>query len=122
MTEVTLSAPFTAERPWLVGLFLARTRQDIGLTLATLGPAGVTGFQEVRRDRLNEAAIFGQVELPLGERVRLTVGGRLFASDTEVDSAITAPLAGAAARFTGQIKHSGFTPRWSWPMRSAPAC
>lgn len=111
VTEVTLSAPSTAERPWLAGLFLARTRQDIGLTLATLGPAGVTGFQEVRRDRLNEAAIFGQVELPLGERLRLTAGGRLFASDTEVDSAITAPLAGTAARFTGQIKHSGFTPK-----------
>ena len=110
-----------AANPWLAGAFLARTRQDIGLSLTTVGGAPVTGFEEARRDRLDEAAIFGQADLPLSPSIRLTLGGRLFTSDSRVTSAISAPLAGTATAFTGRFKRTGFAPKVVISYARSPA-
>ncbi len=111
VAEATVASRAETANPWLVGAFLARTRQDIGLSLSTVGSPALTGFEEARRDRLDEAAIFGQADLPLSPSIRLTLGGRLFTSDSQVTSTITAPLAGPATAFAGRFKRTGFAPK-----------
>ncbi|CAN5706970.1 N/A [soil metagenome] len=111
VAEATVTSPAQVVIPWLAGAFLARTRQDIGLRLSSVGAAPVTGFQEDRHDRLDEAAIFGQAEMPLSPSIRLTLGGRLFFSDGKVTSAITAPLAGTASAYSGRARRTGFAPK-----------
>lgn len=96
---------------WLAGGFVARTDQDITLDLTGLDPAPLTAFSERRRDRLDEAALFGQTALTLADGWELTLGGRWFWTRGRTASRITAPGAGYSARFDGGWRDSGFAPQ-----------
>lgn len=111
VTEATLTSPDAARIRWLVGAFYARSRQDIALELSRPGPAAVVGFSEDRHDRLDETALFGELTLPLAERLDLTLGGRLFSVTGSVSSRITAPLAGTASAYDGTDRQNGFAPK-----------
>jgi outer membrane receptor protein involved in Fe transport len=110
VVESTLAAHADARVQWLAGAFYARTRQNISLMLTPQGPPAVPNFQEARRDVLDEGALFGEATAPLGSRLSLTLGGRLFASRTRVSSRIVASGA-ADALFHDRVGHAGFAPK-----------
>ena len=94
---------------WLAGIFYARTQERTRLGLS--GPAGPAITDERRDDRLSEAALFGQVSVPLGAGFTLTAGGRAFTIDNEVTSRITGSGPGSTAAFDGRFRQSGLAPK-----------
>ena len=65
---------------WLGGLFASQTNEtDTGL-LSDTRAGGAARMVYQRRDRLTEAAIYGEVAYQLTPRLTITGGGRLFAS------------------------------------------
>lgn len=120
VTEVTLFSPADARLRWLAGLFYARTRQDGGLTLAPPGAGALLALSEDRHDRLDEIAAFGEVTLPLTDRLELTLGGRLFNVTGRTSSRIAAPLAGAATAYQGSSRQNGLAPKILLAWRPSP--
>ena len=120
VTEATLMSPDAARIRWLVGVFFARSRQDIALDLFRPGPAAITGFTEDRHDRLDETALFGETTLPLADRLDLTLGGRLFSVTGSASSRIIAPLAGTASTYDGTDRQTGFAPKLLLAWRRSP--
>lgn len=120
VTEASLVSSPGAPVDWTLGVFYGRGRQDIDLSLGTTGPGPVVSFTETRRDRLEEAALFGEVLLPLPADLDLTLGGRLFSARGQVRSLVATPLTHQTARFDGRFSHAGFAPKvllsWrGWP-------
>lgn len=110
VTEGSLAAADDARVQWLVGVFLARTRQDIDLSLTRLADAPLQAFTEERSDTLDEAALYGEAMVPVGKALSVTLGGRLFTSRTRVSSQSKVP-AGPFASFSGRMEQSGFAPK-----------
>jgi outer membrane receptor protein involved in Fe transport len=110
VAEGSLAAADDVRVQWLVGAFLAHTRQDIDLALTRLADAPAQALAERRRDTLGEAALYGEATLPLGRSLSVTLGGRLFTSKTHVNSQ-SAALTGPIAPFSGSLEQSGFAPK-----------
>jgi iron complex outermembrane receptor protein len=110
-TEATVASSGDPRSAWLAGAFFASTRQTVGLRLTSLAGPPLLLFDEARKDRLEEAALFGQATLPLSARLGLTLGGRLFRTDTRVASLVRTPSAGGAAAFAGAFVRTGFAPK-----------
>ncbi len=110
IAEGSLASPVSARVQWLAGVFLARTQQDADFILTRLADSQRHAFAENRRDTLDEAALFGEVTLPIRPSLSLTLGGRLFGSKTEVSSLIQtqtdAPIA-----YRGHLSRTGFAPK-----------
>lgn len=110
VSEATLVSNPEATRRWLAGLFYSGTRQDSELLLSGANPT-VVSFLESRRDRLNEIALFGQASTPLGSRLSLTLGGRVFVLSDRVSSMTSQPISGGGAQFAGGLNHVGLAPK-----------
>ncbi|HRD26867.1 MAG TPA: TonB-dependent receptor, partial [Caulobacter sp.] len=110
VTEATLLSPAEARVGWLAGLFYARARQDVTLSLARPGAGGPPALNENRRDRLDEIAAFGEVTLPLADRLELTLGGRLFNVAGRTSSRIAASP-GAVSIYQGSSRQTGLAPK-----------
>ncbi len=93
---------------WKVGLFASVGDQRLEGRLDTV--EGAPGYAEVRRDRLREAAAFGEVSYDLTRRLTLTAGGRLFQSRLRTRSEIT--LGAPVRAFRGATRFNGFAPRF----------
>ena len=117
VSEATLESAPHAPAPWIAGAFIATTRQKVALTL-TPQPAGRPAlYDERRREDLEEAALFGQATLPLGQDFRLTLGGRYFLTDARTSSHIfTAGL----ATYAGTVTRKGFAPKINLEYRLSP--
>jgi iron complex outermembrane receptor protein len=111
VSEATLTSPDGAWLNWLAGGFYARTRQKLASDLTVENAPAVIAFDESRRDRLDEVALFGQATAPLSRYFHLTVGGRLFSSRKSVSSVDTEPLAASSTRFSGKLSRSGVAPK-----------
>jgi len=120
VTEATLISPGDARVRWLAGLFYARTRQDLVLTLEQPGPPPLLALREDRHDRLDEIAVFGEVALPVGDQLELTLGGRLFNVTGDASSRIVAPLAGTSSAYDGSERHNGLAPKILLAWRPSP--
>jgi iron complex outermembrane receptor protein len=65
---------------WLAGAFVSHSREtSSGVLDATLS-GGVSRSVYMRRDHINEAALFGELTYDLTSRLTATVGGRVFVS------------------------------------------
>lgn len=109
VAEASLASRGHGAIQWQAGAFLARTRQgrDADLTIQAAQPALLA--RETRRDVLGEAALFGEAIGDLGRGWSLTVGGRLFATSTEVSS--VALSLGKSAAFRNRQSYVGFAPK-----------
>jgi outer membrane receptor protein involved in Fe transport len=121
VTEATLESHSTDRIQWLAGLFYSQSWQNIGLTLTRLTPTPITGFDEARRDRLEEGALYGEAILPLTRTLSLTLGGRAFSSDANTRSTVRMPLVNGVAAFSGGVSHSGFAPKIVLAYRRNPS-
>lgn len=119
VSEATLSPHASAPLQWLAGAFYSRSRQTVGLTQTSLAGAPQQLFGEVRHDRLDEAALFGEIALPLTRQLSLTLGGRAFLSDAEARSGPSEAPTGPPP-FSGQITRTGFAPKIVLAYRRSP--
>jgi outer membrane receptor protein involved in Fe transport len=109
--EATIAAKPGARLQWLAGGFLARTSQHVSLALHPDGRVDLSVFGEDRRERLVEAALFGEATIPIGKRLSLTAGGRLFTVRSRVTSLITAAAPASPMDFAGRVAATGFAPK-----------
>ncbi len=111
VAEATLTSPSTARIRWLAGGFFSSTRQSLDQDLIAPADPAVAYFSETRRDRLTEAALFGEATAPVAPKVSLTLGGRVFYSQNHVTSDIAEPAAAWTSRFSDHLSHVGFAPK-----------
>jgi outer membrane receptor protein involved in Fe transport len=71
--ETRLSRSGEGGRGWIAGISLVR---DLSRIERTLGPPGAPAPLTGVRNSTNEAALFGQLSLPLGPSLTITAGGR----------------------------------------------
>ena len=112
VTEAIATSKGDAPIGWLVGLFYAHTLETTHDTLTALNSPPALALDALRRDRLDEAAAYGDVIVPLTSEVSLTLGGRLFTAPATVTSTIRAPLSATSSAFVGQVgNRAGFAPK-----------
>ncbi|HKP79558.1 MAG TPA: TonB-dependent receptor, partial [Phenylobacterium sp.] len=92
---------------WKAGLFASAGDQRLKAQVETL--EGRDGYAEIRRDRLREAAAFGEVSYDLTPTTTVSAGGRLFASRLRTRSDVT--LDGPGRAFAGRSRATGFAPK-----------
>jgi outer membrane receptor protein involved in Fe transport len=78
---------------------------------------GPPGYAEHRRDRLREAAAFGEVSYDLGPDLTLTAGGRLFHTRLRTRSQVS--LGAPVRAFRGTTHYNGAAPRLVLAWRPA---
>jgi iron complex outermembrane receptor protein len=107
----TAPGPFT----WLAGAYAARTTERTPSVLTILSPptGSARVYQEHRRDRLSEGAIYGEASYRPAENWTVTVGGRLFESRVHTASDIVVDAPGVSRMFDGSRKFNGFLPKVS---------
>lgn len=98
---------------WLVGLYGAKTVERAPSTLGVFlaGPVVSTVYEENRKDRRREFALYGEGAYDLGRGWTATVGGRIFESrvHTTADIDVSPPF---APRFFDQTRtFQGFSPK-----------
>jgi outer membrane receptor protein involved in Fe transport len=112
VTEAIATSSGDAPIGWLLGVFYAHTQQTAHDTLTSLNAPVTLALDELRRDRLDEAAVYWDVVAPLSPRLSLTLGGRLFAAPTSVTGAMSAPLLAASNFYAGKVGNRvGFAPK-----------
>lgn len=101
---------------WLVGLYAARTTERSPSVLQILSPGAVisSAYRELRRDRLNELAVYGEASYEIWDGWSATLGGRLFESrvHTASDIDVVRPDSGPRT-FNQKRTFSGFSPKVS---------
>lgn len=101
---------------WLFGLYAARTSElsPSSLSILSPGPVVSSAYSEVRRDRLNEIAIYGEATYDIGDGWSATAGGRLFESRIRTTSDINVIRPDSGPRkFDQRRTFDGFSPKIS---------
>lgn len=100
---------------WIVGLYGIATVEETASILdiqSTLGPLqGV--YAEHRRDRVREAAVYGEAAYDIAQDWTVALGGRLFVSDVQTTADIVARPPSVGRSFAGRASFSGFSPKLS---------
>ena len=98
---------------WLLGLYLSHRDEDFRSDLSGPNALGtdVSARMETREDRLNEAAIFGEVTYSPTSWISFTAGGRGFIANRKVSAEVTALTPPPTSDFHGTNKEPGFAPK-----------
>src|SRR4029079_15321308 len=93
--DVVLRSSKPGRFSWLVGAYAASTLEHSPSTLGALSAAGAvaTVYDERRKDRIGEIAVYGEASYELGDGWSATVGGRQFDSRvrTSADISVAPP-------------------------------
>lgn len=100
---------------WTLGAFGSLGQQLLDGQLTTV--EDVPGYLETRRDRLLEAALFGEASYDLTPRLTFTAGGRVFTSRLRTRSEIS--LDAPVRAFRGRTHYGGFAPKLLLAYRPA---
>lgn len=114
--EARLSSVGAGRLHWTIGAFGSLGDQRLDAELTPVEP--VAGYDEARRDRLREGAVFGQVSYDVTPTVTLTVGGRAFGSQLRTRSAVS--IDGPVRTFAGRTHQGGFAPKLMAAYRPVP--
>jgi len=101
---------------WKAGVFASVGDQRLESRVDTV--EGLAGYAEARRDRLREAAVFGEASYDLTPALTVTAGGRLFHTGLRTRSEVT--LGGPVRTFRDTTHYNGFTPRFVLAYRPSP--
>ena len=120
VAEAIAASAGQARLRWLVGLFGSLTNDSSRGVLDASLSGGEARSVFLRHDRLQEAAIFGELTYDLTPRLTATLGGRLFATRVETASGgfglARLPLADVDAHLTDE----GFAPKARLSYAFAP--
>jgi len=116
VSEARLASTGSGRVQWIVGGFYAFGQQRLDGSLTA--QSGAQGYQEIRRDRLSEAAAFGEISYDVTRQVTVTAGGRVFGSrlSSVSDMSVGAPL----RHLQGRATNSGFAPKVRVAWRPSP--
>lgn len=107
VAEARAASVGTGRWQWKAGLFASAGDQRLDARLQTVeGPAG---YAEARRDRLREAAAFGEISYDMTPTVTVSAGGRLFEARLRTRSEIS--LGAPVRAFAGRSRATGFAPK-----------
>jgi len=111
--EMSLVSPGGGRLQWLVGGFLAVSRQDLRATLMTPAAGGATRlvYDEARRDNTLELALFGEASYDITPKLTVTLGARLYSTRVSAAAVTRQPALNGEADFTGALTDQGFAPR-----------
>ncbi|MGH7290730.1 MAG: TonB-dependent receptor, partial [Myxococcota bacterium] len=79
VAEAVLTSAGEGRLTWLAGLFASQTEETDRAMLSDLSGGPVRSVYR-RSDNLSEAALYGEAAYDLTERLKMTIGGRLFAT------------------------------------------
>jgi len=112
--DMIYTAPATGRLRWMVGGFLATSIEDGDADLrARSGGMTRSYYDENRKDRLNEYALYGEATYDLGDDWKVAVGGRAFKTTVHTRSYVLAPPPGQSRDLDRTAAFSGFSPKIS---------
>ena len=111
--ETRLSSVEDGPWKWLAGVFLAHRDEDFLSSLSGPDATGetVVARAEAREDRVNEAALFGEVTYDFTSEWSLTAGARIFDSSRKVSAHGSGFLFTSSNPFNGTSSQTGFAPK-----------
>lgn len=104
--EIRLNGDFGARLSWSAGLFFSEYTHNRTVTVSD-GQGGAAVLLQNRRDHVDEAALFGDAVYALSDRLKITLGARLFRSGVEHRS----ETGGTAGSVEGADDLVGVAPR-----------
>lgn len=115
VTDTLLRSAGAGRLTWLVGLYGLTTVEKSPSEISVQSPMGLSeAYSERRRDRVREAAIYGEANYELAPGWTLTAGGRLFTTQVRTFAAIQVVLPTPAARqFDNERSFPNFSPKLS---------
>ncbi len=112
--DAVIASPGVGPLQWLLGAYGSITVEDTrSMVLTGSNPAGLTGvlYQEQRRDRLSEAALYGDASYALSDRLILSAGLRASRTGVSTGSDVEASLTGLDREFSGRASFTGWSPK-----------
>ena len=112
--DLIYTAPEIGRLRWMVGGFLATSIEEGDADLrARSGNVTRSYYDEDRKDRLNEYALYGEATYDLGAGWTVALGGRSFKTTVHTRSYVTAPPPGVSRDMDREASFSGFSPKVS---------
>jgi outer membrane receptor protein involved in Fe transport len=112
--DLLYTGPAAGRIRWMLGAFTARTVETGASDLrARVGGASRGLYNEARKDRVNEYAVYGEATVDLGGGWTAALGGRAFGTKVNTGSAVIAPSPGQSRNLDGKSAFSGFSPKVS---------
>jgi outer membrane receptor protein involved in Fe transport len=112
--DAVISSPGAGPFQWLAGLYGSSTLEDttsVVLTGADANGLNQTLYNEFRRDRLGEAALYGDASYVLTDRLTLSAGLRASWARVDTTSNVVAPMANQSRRFGGGADFINASPK-----------
>jgi outer membrane receptor protein involved in Fe transport len=115
VTDTVLRSSGAGRLSWLVGVYGLTTIEKSPSTIAVQSPTGLSdAYQEHRRDRVREAAVYGEANYQFAPGWTLSAGGRLFSTEVTTLAAVQVTLPTPVARqFDERRNFPGFSPKLS---------
>ena len=112
--DMIYTAPAVGRLRWMVGGFLATSIEDGDADLRARAGAMTRGlYDEARKDRLNEYALYGEATYDLGGGWKVGLGGRAFKTTVHTRSYVLAPPPGQSRDLDRDASFGGFSPKIS---------
>lgn len=112
--DAIYTGPERGRLRWMVGLFTATSIEEGDADLrARSGGVTRSAYDEDRKDRLNEYALYGEATYDLGAGWKTSLGGRAFKTDVHTRSFVAAPYPGNSRDLDRSASFSGFSPKFS---------
>jgi outer membrane receptor protein involved in Fe transport len=115
VTDTLLRSAGGGRFTWLVGLYGLTTIEKSPSDISVQSPGGLADvYTERRRDRVREAAIYGEASYEIAPRWTLTAGGRLFTTEVRTIADVEVILPRPAGRqFDAERSFPNFSPKLS---------
>jgi outer membrane receptor protein involved in Fe transport len=115
VTDTLLRSAGAGRFSWLVGLYGLTTVEKSPSGISVQAPTGLsTAYTERRRDRVREAAVYGEANYEFAPGWTLSAGGRLFTTQISTLASVQVTLPTPVAReFDERRSFPGFSPKLS---------
>jgi iron complex outermembrane recepter protein len=112
--DAIYTGPAMGRLRWMVGAFLATSIEEGDAELrATINNVTRNVYDEERKDRLSEYALYGEATYDLGGGWKAALGGRSFKTTIHTRSYVQAPAPGQSRDLDREASFSGFSPKVS---------
>lgn len=112
--DLLYAGPAMGRLRWMLGAFTATTIEESGSELRARGGGTSLGlYNESRRDRLNEYALYGEATVDLGAGWKASLGGRVFKTIAHTRSGVFVPPPGQSRDLDQEASFSGVSPKLS---------
>lgn len=112
--DMIYTAPAMGRLRWMIGGFLATSIEEGDADLrARAANVSRSVYDEDRKDRLNEYALYGEATYDLGRDWKVALGGRSFKTTVHTRSYVLSPPPGQSRDLDREASFTGFSPKIS---------